>query len=340
VCKASRTTDTLAASPDEPRERLDDVNWLLRDVQWDEDTTVYVSSVKRGPVTDDRPASRRHPAGSGYLNYNAGNMTSEMDSWPFPAPLPSTASVPCARFLEGISETIEFILFVTQVVTRADEVSKIAREALLATEQSETKKETMKRSPKQAPSVVGQLRRHRQLIFQMLITRSVDHYLAYVSELLSTVFHARPETLRSKEQVEIEFVLRHDTMDNLVLSLAERRVDRLIRHGIKQLAKELHASPGITLFGTKADLLRATQIVENRNLIVHNRAVVNGIYLRNVPASGLSVGDRLDLDFDEVIADAGFLALAGVATDQLATTKWDLPQVSVSTAFSAPSEQR
>jgi hypothetical protein len=245
--------------------------------------------------------------------------------------LPDAASEPCVRFLDGTIETTAFVFFVTGLVTRADEVQRIATQALLNVnpDQEATEKESLEKNLSEESVLLRQLRRHRQLIFQMLVTRSVDDYLAYVSELLSTIFLARPETLRSKEEVEVEFVLRHDSMDDLVRALAERRVERLAYAGLPKLAKELRASPGLELFGSDADLLRAVKIVEDRNLIVHNRAVVNSVYLRKVPTAGIEAGDHLEFEFDDVFADIEFLTASALATDQLASAKWDLPQMPV-----------
>src|SRR5271157_4510607 len=55
------------------------------------------------------------------------------------------------------------------------------------------------------------LGRNEALICEMAVCRVVDNYLTYVSDLLGLIFSARPETLKSSEEVTLEFVLTHRT---------------------------------------------------------------------------------------------------------------------------------
>jgi hypothetical protein len=236
-------------------------------------------------------------------------------------------SAPCARMIDGLEETIEFVLFVAAVVTTADEVRTIAATALANTagpeEADETQKALEDASKKQT---TDQLRSYRRLIFQMLVSRSVDHYLAFVSGLLAEIFASRPETLRSGEQVRIDFVLGHESMDELVGALAERRVDRLAYQGLRELAADLRDKLHLDLFRDSSDLARAERMVEDRNLIVHNHAIVNAHYLRKIQDSSVPLGSPLDFDFDEVFEDITFLAECALQADGTACTKWGIPQ--------------
>ena len=54
------------------------------------------------------------------------------------------------------------------------------------------------------------------LQLQMILSRTVDSYLAYVGDLIGLIHRKKPETLRSKEEVSLEDVLQHATMDDLV----------------------------------------------------------------------------------------------------------------------------
>jgi hypothetical protein len=54
--------------------------------------------------------------------------------------------------------------------------------------------------------------RHERLIAEMLLCRQVDNFLTYLAELMSLVFHHRPEMLRSDEKVSAKDVLNHQTI--------------------------------------------------------------------------------------------------------------------------------
>jgi len=240
--------------------------------------------------------------------------------------LPRTMSQCCVGFVESYRQTQNFVFFVTEVVTRSDETRRIAIEALLHGASPE-ERQRLEEDRAKGNTATNALRRYAQLILETIITRTVDNYLTYVAELLATVFRTRPEMLRSAEQVPLEFVLKHDNMDDLLGALAERRVERLAYSGMGRLAKDLEDTIGFSLFDSPGDLERAMRLVEDRNLIVHNRAVVNSTYLRRLPGSGRRIGERLVFDVNATFADVDFLAKMAVLADVRATEKWSLPVV-------------
>lgn len=230
----------------------------------------------------------------------------------------------------GTKQIVDFVLFVTKLVVTNDKVGRTTLEALAQLDDrpgSEKWGEELRLS-KEGPTQKA-LRRFVQLMFQMQITRTVDHYLAYVADLLSAIFLARPETLRSTESVKVDFVLRHETMEDLMQALAERRVEKLAYSGLRDLSDSLANRPELSLFSCEEDLLHAARIVEDRNLIVHNRGVVNNMYRRKVPSSHREVGQPLSLEYDNVIADIAFLKQCVLTTDSLAVRKWQIPQISL-----------
>ena len=79
------------------------------------------------------------------------------------------------------------------------------------------------------------------------------------------------------------------------------------------------------LFEQNDDLRRAIQIVEVRNLIVHNRAIVNNLIVSRLPDLGLNVGDPLELEYDQLWSDILFLAGSVADIDKRASQKWGLP---------------
>src|SRR6266852_4253241 len=69
---------------------------------------------------------------------------------------------------------------------------------------------------------LNELRSHANIIFQVNPSRAYDNYLLYVSDLLAEIFVHRPETLRTSEQVRIEDVLIHHSMQSFIKTLAEK----------------------------------------------------------------------------------------------------------------------
>lgn len=82
----------------------------------------------------------------------------------------------------------------------------------------------------------------------MMLTRAVDNHLAYISDLPALVLRTRPETLRSSETIGLDTVLQHDTMDELVSELSEKRVNQLSYEGMRDLSTYLADRLGPILF--------------------------------------------------------------------------------------------
>jgi hypothetical protein len=238
---------------------------------------------------------------------------------------PDQMTEPCYRFFRDHRELFSFVGFISWLAAHADETARIAAQALYETSHNEEEKVRYQEALNSEAGALATMRGHGQLVLQMVVARSADNFLAYVSELLALVFTVRPEALKSNDQVRVDFVLGHESLEELVSSLAERRVNNLSYQSPRDLAAHLSERLGLNLFRDADDMERAVTILESRNLIVHNRAVVNRLYLSRVRGCTLSEGDRLKFDVDGVFGDAEFLA-DRVSEIDSAAGKFGLPK--------------
>jgi hypothetical protein len=108
------------------------------------------------------------------------------------------------------------------------------------------------------------------MVAQMLMTRTVDNFLCYVSELLALIFRTKPQALRTDETtVTLRQVLQYETMDDLIGALVDLRVTDLAYKGFRDLAQFLSKRIGLDLHENDEDMAVAIEIIEQRNLIVH-----------------------------------------------------------------------
>jgi len=160
------------------------------------------------------------------------------------------------------------------------------------------------------------------MIAQMILARSVDNFLTYISELLILIYRAKPQMLRASDQkIAWDEVLGYDAMEELVAALIDRRVNALTYKGLKDLAKDLEQHIG--LFSAEEDLAKGAEIVEQRNLIVRNRGIINNIVSR-VSAYSDRVGQQLMLSVNEVMTKTLFLRLSALDIDRRASEKFSL----------------
>lgn len=170
--------------------------------------------------------------------------------------------------------------------------------------------------------------RFHKVVSEMLLVRVVDNFLSYVSELLALVFTSKPETLRSNETVKLEEILQYGTMEDLIQHITEKRVERLSYQGMRDLNKDLAERLGFELFLSPEDLSHAVRLVEDRNLIVHSRGIVNQTYHKRTADSTIPVGKPMELiSIRRIRKETEFLARSVVSMDERAAAKFGLKRV-------------
>jgi hypothetical protein len=250
-----------------------------------------------GVKSNQAPATRREELVAKAAPYFGGNLT-----------------VAGFNFFQSHTELLSFIGFVGELAKRNDKVWEAINNAL--TDGNEEK-----------PFPSGQSQRDldqfRRLIAEVLLSRAVDSYLTYVSELLSLVFKERPETLRSKEQVQIDFILGFDSMEDLREAIAERRVERLAYRGMAELAGWMKETLGFELISDRDRFNVIERLVEQRNLIVHHRGIIDNRYVLKMGSADGATGEILDI---KESAEHAATTLAGAVgdADRRAASKWDL----------------
>ena len=191
--------------------------------------------------------------------------------------------------------------------------------------------ETWKKSESLSP--------YRQIFFEMLLCRIIDNFLIYLSELLYLIYETRSEILtRSKDSVPIQVIFQHSSIDDLRSEVIERRIMELSYRGMKALQTYL-AEPtqiGFKLFTMKHLLLLAVDVIEVRNLIVHNRGIVNKTFLSKTSTfNDRKVGDRLEISGKQLGLVDQFLIATATDIDDRASKKFKLPR-----PFTSPPESR
>lgn len=160
----------------------------------------------------------------------------------------------------------------------------------------------------------------QQFLMEAFLTRYVDNYLAYVSGLLFEIYTQRPETLKTQEKIEIEFVLSHGTMSELVQGIAERRVAAVSYRSFEDLVDYFAEAFKLELV-EPALLPVVVEAIETRNLSVHNRCVINDRYLKRTKQSLTLLGTRRDVRLKQVLEISRVLSASCRRVDALARKK-------------------
>ena len=174
-------------------------------------------------------------------------------------------------------------------------------------------------SPRENPLV------HKSLLLELVLTRTVDNFLCFVSDLLALIYKSKPEMLRSSESEKLDFILQFTDMDQLRSAIAEKRVERLSYLGLRELCEHIESHMSFMVFEAPEDLHRAALIVELRNICTHARGVVGPTTVRRFPEMRAELGRHINLSASKVTEDRKFLEDCVFDIDLRATSKFSLP---------------
>ena len=175
-------------------------------------------------------------------------------------------------------------------------------------------------------TAMGRLLGFHLLWSEMFVCRMVDGYLSFLSATLALVFETRPETLRTQDQFTAAFLLEFETMTDLRAAMAEKKVLDLAMIGVRELARSLQKMFGFAIFETDYEVEAIAEFVEIRNLVVHNRGVVNRRFLSRLPEYHMELGQKLPVGQDTLISGFAILERSARNVDTRAAEKFGLPR--------------
>ncbi|MFE2376206.1 hypothetical protein [Streptomyces sp. NPDC059398] len=136
------------------------------------------------------------------------------------------------------------------------------------------------------------------------VTRSVENFLVYVSDVISEVLIVCPSLLKSQEQVTLEDVLQHGTITEFVSWAAEKRVAQLSFQGLDDIAQYVTKRLGLNLHQDEDDWVSLKKGIQLRNLIVHRRSRVDERFIRLTGEKGLVRGSSYPTTMPDYVRTA------------------------------------
>lgn len=119
--------------------------------------------------------------------------------------------------------------------------------------------------------------KQRTFFSEMALVYLVSRLEAFLKDYLQAVLLQDPRRLRSSTQLTYEDALRFPSMPALRRALAEREAEALGYKSIDEVEKTLNKKFGVCL-SQFSSWQAVRETVYRRNLLVHNRGVVNEIY--------------------------------------------------------------
>jgi hypothetical protein len=166
-------------------------------------------------------------------------------------------------------------------------------------------------------------RKHQQLFVEMLLTRIVDNFQKYVTDLIREVLKKQPATLASStKSLSLEEVLKFERMEDLLSDVIDKRVNGLSYQGFNAI-RDWCSGRGIPIVVRDEQLPRVVDYIATRNVIAHNRGVVDRRYVSTVQ-SNFNVGDVRTIGTNELWGAASTLTSVVIQTDAAVASKFGL----------------
>jgi hypothetical protein len=249
-------------------------------------------------------------------------------------PLPRTGSEAARDFFTSWRELNRLFNFILRMVAHIEVSGTKAHEYFVEYADTDEERERLVREWDARQGPLKTLEAHRQVFCEIFLVRHVENFLSYLSSLLFAVFTTRPETLRSGEQIDIDKVLRHDSLDTLVREIARRKVQELSYSSFADLSQYFKQRFGLAITPAK-DFDTLVTAIETRNISVHNRCIINDRYIRITGVKPEVLGKKKSVGIDTLEIIVPLVAVLTRQLDSAATEKFGIRRVRFSATEAA-----
>lgn len=140
---------------------------------------------------------------------------------------------------------------------------------------------------------------HSAVLGEMIFCRGVNSFLTYLADLMTLIYEKYPKKLSSNKQTTYRFSIEHHLAGDLISALAEKTVMELTHQSLDVLVVYFKKNLDLVLFTKDARLANAKLCVDIRNVITHNRGIVNRFFIQRNPRFADDLGKRVVLSEEE-----------------------------------------
>jgi hypothetical protein len=261
------------------------------------------------------------------------------DTTPAPVAPPDSGTEALLEYCWASAGDLRLFHFVIDVVLRGDFVAHIAQQALDGRKdyKTQTPQELAKINPGPATKA---LRRSSQELLEMFVSRAVDNLEVYLVAMIRLVLNKEPRILADrKQELTLGQILKFDSIEALAREMIEGKLNALSYEGFGELESWCtHRS--IPLVVPHGQRERVVELIALRNIIVHNRGRVDERYRTAVPTSPAQLGDKRELDVDDLFGAINLLDAVVTTTDAAVAGKFRLSTVKVREELHARGAER
>ncbi len=160
------------------------------------------------------------------------------------------------------------------------------------------------------------------LLKSLLFASTVDNFQSYLSDIIYEILSNYPETMFGKK-FDARLVFENPDIDSARRRIVDKYVMELGYKSADDLSKFMIDSFGIRVLSNKLTRLRLNRLIQIRNIVAHNRGLVNELYLFRSKSKSDRLGQSVKIPNALRAADY-FFGLVN-AMDREAMIKFNLP---------------
>ena len=209
------------------------------------------------------------------------------------------ATLALARYLDDLRSVLGFEAYLWRTIVNADynngDPTKFPKPGV----------------PPPTESAVAQMDVHSAVLGEMIFCRGVNSFLTYLADLMTLIYEKYPKKLSSSKQTTYRFCIEHHLAGDLISALAEKTVMELTHQSLDVLVEYFKKNLDLVLFTKGAHLANAGLCVDIRNVITHNRGIVNRFFIQRNPRFADDLGKRVVLserERREMLSTLGYCA--------------------------------
>lgn len=162
---------------------------------------------------------------------------------------------------------------------------------------------------------------------EALLGRAVDAFDHYLVSIMEMVFRREPRLLKSKSTLTAEELLSYTSIDEVVERLIRRKVEELSYAGFAAILAYVRERMGARPLIEEEPLRLASEAIAMRNIIVHNRGLVNQRFQEQTGRTDPRLGTPYPFGTHEVLDWVGALEYVTLQIDQALIVHFSLPHI-------------
>lgn len=155
---------------------------------------------------------------------------------------------------------------------------------------------------------------------EMIFSRACDNFQTYISEILYLIYNKHPHSF-FKRKYDAALAFSATNLEDLKRSIIDEQVGDLSYKSLHELAEFVQKSTGFQLFPNNISLLRASSLMNVRNLITHNRGIINSLYFSRTRKKNVRIGEKVEVP--DALKAQRYLTTLAKDIDSRACLKFD-----------------